>query len=58
LIYSHHIYARAKIRSIARLSELYGVSGVFKVGRPGYIFMDGDEAGIRESVKSLKVDLA
>jgi hypothetical protein len=36
------------------LSDDYGVSGVFKIGRPGYIFIDGDEAAVRESVKSIK----
>jgi hypothetical protein len=53
-LYSHHIRARQKIKHLSNLSDDYGVRGVFKVGRPGYIFVDGDETAVRKSVKSIK----
>jgi hypothetical protein len=55
LLYSHHIYARSKIKSIFSLAETYHVNGIFKVGRPGYISIEGEEADVKESVKVLKV---
>jgi len=55
LIYSHHIRNRSKIKTILDLSHQYSVTGVFKVGRPGYIFIDGDEAAVHNSETAIKV---
>jgi hypothetical protein len=54
LLYSHHIRDRSKIKALSRLSENHGVNGVFKIGKPGYIFLEGNENAVRESVKSIK----
>ena len=55
LLYSHHIYARSKIKSIQNLSQDYKVRGIFKVGRPGYIYINGKINDVQKSVKALKV---
>lgn len=57
LLYSHHIHARAKIKAIHRLADDFNVDGVFKVGRPGYIFFHGDELNVQKAVKALKVNI-
>jgi len=57
LLYSHHIYARAKIKAIQRLADDHSVEGIFKVGKPGYIFISGDETNIGKSLKVLKVHI-
>ena len=55
LLYSHHIYARSKMKAIQSLSQEHKVRGIFKVGRPGYIYIDGTNKGVQSSVKALKV---
>jgi hypothetical protein len=57
LLYSHHIRARSKIKTISSLSDRFNVDGIFKIGRPGYIYVDGDESGVHEAIISLKVFL-
>jgi hypothetical protein len=54
LLFSHHIEARAKLKAIAKLAD-NNVSGVFRVGKPGYVFISGDATHVQASVKSLKV---
>lgn len=43
------------MKTIQGLSRQYKVRGVFKVGRPGYIYIDGTLQGVESSVKALKV---
>ena len=56
-MYSHHIHATAKIKSIQSLAQEYKVHGIFKIGKPGYIYIDGTIKGVQSSVKALKVFL-
>jgi hypothetical protein len=55
LLYSHHICARSKIKAISTLSDRFDIEGIFKIGRPGYIYLAGDESEVHGAVTSLKV---
>ena len=57
MLYLHHLEAKHKhqLRRIVRVSRRYNVTGAFKVGQPGYIFIDGAPSDVQNSIKFLKV---
>jgi len=55
ILYLEHLEAHRTIRRITRLSEQFKVNGIFKIGHPGYVFIDGASSDVKKSVKSLRV---
>jgi hypothetical protein len=57
LIYSHHIIAKSKRKSLKDLSTKYNLGGYVKIGWPGIIIMEGLEAdcdGFTGEIKGMK----
>ena len=55
ILFSYHLFKKAKISCIIRLSQRYNVNGIFKTGKPCYIFLDGNTEEVREALTVVKV---
>jgi hypothetical protein len=42
------------MKALSRLAEEFRCNGTFKIGKPGYIFLEGDENAVRESLRAIK----
>eukprot|EP00467_Chlorarachnion_reptans_P022716 CAMPEP_0114535602 /NCGR_PEP_ID=MMETSP0109-20121206/28516_1 /TAXON_ID=29199 /ORGANISM="Chlorarachnion reptans, Strain CCCM449" /LENGTH=573 /DNA_ID=CAMNT_0001719203 /DNA_START=45 /DNA_END=1767 /DNA_ORIENTATION=- len=54
LIYSHHIIAQSKRAAVSEWARDLDLGGYYKIGWPGSIVVEGQEANLKEYVRSLK----
>ena len=54
IIYSHHIIANSKRRALKDLASQYKLGGYSKIGWPGVILIEGDEANCQLFIDEIK----
>ena len=53
-LFFHHIRSPQKRKLIAQLARDSGISGACKIGRPGFLLIEGEEYAVQDYLKALK----